>query len=419
MRKLVLAIGLASMTSACGSFNLNEMLTSKAEKDAIDSLVQEAQYEYDKGRYDSALNLTNKALAINPNSESPTILKSYVYLSKAGLDAINISKKLIIANEATKTTAATTTTTSSSGTTAVKSGDTTTDNFNTLKSVMNLTETDFDAMSSSSATIGDSALKIYYPLSASLARDGKSESLAYLNEAIDTLCPLILSNANPETDEDTRHTCTKNSLASAAKGRANFAWALGHLGESIAFYSEILYDSNGDGVPNLQAAIPTGTLTANNAGTFISTVNAVNTALTAIFPTEAAAAAESMLNALFSDLKTASTALSAIPGVPTEVSDSVQKSIKDLDAKIATITKATTTTSAEGAQNEALKNSLTTGMATVLESKIESPQFSTLSSGDQLKACCVYRSMNAKAEMPTTCSAVTYKDAVCAAALAQ
>lgn len=414
MRKLVLAIGLASLTSACGSFNLNEMLASKAEKDTIDGLVQEAQYEYDKGRYDSALSLTNKALAINPNSESPTILKSYVYLSKAGLDAINISKKLIVANEATKATATTTT-----GSTAVKSGDTTTDNFNTLKSVMNLTETDFDAMSSSNATIGSPALKIYYPLSASLARDGKSESLSYLNEAIDTLCPLILSNANPETDEDTRHTCTKNSLASAAKGRANFAWALSHLGESIAFYSEILYDTNGDGIPNLQAAIPTGTLTAANAGTFISTINTVNTALTAIFPTEAAAAAESMLNALFSDLKTASTALSAIPGVPAEVSDSVQKSIKDLDAKIAAITKATTTTSAEGAQNEALKNSLTTGMATALESKIESPQFSTLSSGDQLKACCVYRSMNAKAEMPTTCSAATYKDAACAAALAQ
>src|SRR6476620_1254901 len=104
MRKLVLAIGLANLLSGCGNFNFNELLSSDTERDAIDQLVQEAQYEYDKGRYDSALNLTNKALAINPNSESPTILKAYVYLSKAGLDAINISKKLIVANNSTKAT---------------------------------------------------------------------------------------------------------------------------------------------------------------------------------------------------------------------------------------------------------------------------------------------------------------------------
>ena len=418
MRKLVMALCLATGTSACGSFNPNELLAGKEEKNAIDSLVEEAQYEYDKGRYDSALNLTNKALAINPNSESPTILKSYVYLSKAGLDAINISKKMIAANGKTDTKKATTT-----PDTTKKSGDTTTDSFNTLKSVMSLTDSDFDQMGTSrDIGSGTNVQKIYIPLSASEARQGTSEALAYLNDAVEVLCPLILDSANPpaETDTDTRHDCVKNPMASSAKGRSNFAWALAHLGEAITFYSVILYDTNGDGIPNLQAAIPTEALTVANAGSFITTIEGVNLALSAIFPTDAAAVADSMLNALFSNLKTTSTALSSIPGVPSEVTESVQKSITELDAKIASITAAGAgAAGAAGAQNEALKNSLTSGMATALESKIESPQFSTLKSEDQSKACCVYRNMNAKASRPTTCSAANYTDAACATILAQ
>ncbi|RYZ53049.1 MAG: hypothetical protein EOP07_18515, partial [Proteobacteria bacterium] len=220
--KLLLALGLVSMTTACGSFNLNEILASKAEKDSFDQLVQEAQYEYDKGRYDNALRLSEKALVLNPNSEAPTILKSYVYLSKAGLDAIHISKTLIEANEKEKdtTTVATDTT---------KTGDTTADNFNTLKTVLNLSEADYTAMSSGVENIGIPALPVYLPLSAGNARLGTSESLAYMNDAVETLCPLILANANPEDDKDSRHDCAKNAFASEQKGRANFGWALAHL----------------------------------------------------------------------------------------------------------------------------------------------------------------------------------------------
>jgi tetratricopeptide (TPR) repeat protein len=410
--KLLLAIGLTSMTTACGSFNFNEMLAGKDEKESFDRLVQEAQYEYDKGRYDNALRLSDKALALNPNSEAPTILKSYVYLSKAGLDAINISRTLIVANEKDKTAVP-------AASDPAKTGDTTADNFNTLKTVLNLSETDYTAMSSGVENIGSPALPVYLPLSAGNARLGNSESLAYMNDAVETLCPLILENANPEDDKDTRHDCAKNAFAGAQKGRANFGWALAHLGEAITFYSVILYDSTGTGIPNLQAAIPKGELTAANASSFITTVNGLNKALNAIFPTDPIESAASMLNGLFGDLKTASTALSAIPGVPTEVSDSVQKSIKDLDAKIAAITATSAATTEASAQNEALKNSLTKGLATTMESKIESSEFTNLPQNDQDKACCVYRSMNATAARPTTCSALIYTDASCAVLLAQ
>lgn len=407
---VAMTLGVLFLSTACGKggFNFNEMFVSKAQQEAIDELMVEAQYEYDKGRYDNALGLTNKALEISPNAASPAVLKSYVFLSKAGLDAINLSKKLIAANESTSGT------TTTSGT--AKSGDTTTDNFNILKSILNLTEKDYRDMGVAD-TLGGQA--IYYPKSAPEARASGSMTLDYLNDAISALCPLVPTSSNPEGDTDSRHSCTKNPYFEGASGRSNFAWALAHLGEAISFYSVVLYDSDGNGIPNLQAAIPTGAITPANAGTFISTLNSLNTALNAIFPTEAEAAANSMLNALFSNLKTTSTALAAIPGIPDEVGASVQKSIADLQTKIDQISAAATPSSAESAQNEALKSSLTKGVAEELGKKIQSSEFESLSDTDQSKACCVYRTMNAIAARPTTCEAATYNDLSCAAALAQ
>ncbi|MES2744241.1 MAG: hypothetical protein V4655_02395 [Bdellovibrionota bacterium] len=399
------ALGLVSFLTSCGAngFNFNEMFVSKAQQESIDELMQEAQYEYDKGRYDNALGLTNQALDISPNATSPSILKSYVYLSKAGLDAINLSKKLIDANDSSAGKTVTTTT--------PKTGDTTTDNFNILKTILNLTDTDYNAMGIKDAIGGEA---IYFPKSATLAREGGSTTLDYINEAVKTLCPLVPSTSNPEGDLDTRHACTKNPYIEGPRGRSNFAWALAHLGEAISFYSVVLYDSDGNGIPNLQAAIPTGNITLANAETFIRTLNSLNNALNAIFPTDPTAAADSMLNALFADLKTTSTALASIPGIPDEVGDSVQKSITDLQAKIDQITATTTQASAASAQNEALKNSLTKGVATQLESKIESTEFQTLSPENKTQACCVYRNMNATAAAPTTCDVTNYNDSTCA-----
>lgn len=410
--KVFATLGLFAFTPACGKdgFNFNEMFVSKAQQGAIDELMQEAQYEYDKGRFDSALKLTNQALEISPNAAAPTILKSYVFLSKAGLDAIILSKKLIAANDDSKTPG----TTTSSGT--VKTGDTTTDNFNVLKTILNLSDEDYQEMGTPSTLGGQT---IYFPKSATEARAGKSLTLDYVNDAVSVLCPLIPSTSNPENDTDARHACTKNPFVDGAGGRSNFAWALAHLGEAISFYSVVLYDTDDDGIPNLQEAIPSESITPENAGTFITTLNAVNNGLNAIFPTDPTAAADSMLNALFADLKTTSTSLASIPGIPDEVGDSVQKSITDLQAKVDQITAAATQTDTNSAQNEALKNSLTKGMAEKLSQKIESSEFDNLSTNDQGKACCVYRNMNATATRPASCPIASYNDTSCAALLAQ
>lgn len=411
--QVALALTAISFTQACGKggFNFNEMFVSKAQQNAIDELMQEAQYEYDKGRYDEALSLTNRALEISPNSADPAVLKGYVFLSKAGLDAINLSKKLIVSNEESKKAPGAT-----DPTAPKKSGDTTTDNFNVLKKILNLSESDYEQMGDAT-TLNDRVL--YFPKSASVARAGTSATLSYLNDAVSTLCPLVPASSNPEDDRDTRHDCTKNPFFPQATGRGNFAWALAHLGEAISFYSVVLYDLDGDGIPSLQQAVPTDPITSLNAGSYINALNAVNNGINAIFPSDPEAAADSMLNALFSDLKTTSTALAAIPGIPAEISDSVQKSVTDLQTKIDQITASTTQTDPITAQNEALKGSLTKGASEQLSKKIDSPEFDNLSLSEKPKACCVYLNMNPTAAKPNNCAEIDYTAQRCAQILSQ
>lgn len=409
MRKLSAILGTAALLSACGT-NFNQLLVDKEQKEAVDQLVKEAQYEYDKGNFDKALSLTDKALGVNPYGENALVLSSYIYLSKSGLDGFNLSKTLIKNSESTSTTA--------SG--KAKTGDKTTDNFNTFKEVMNIQESDYPKMAeedSIATSTGD--LTVYYPKTATEARAGGSTTLSYLNAAISTLCPVIDPSANYEEDTDARHDCQRSPYALQSRARSNFAWALSHLGEAITFYAVLLFDSDADGTPNIQEAIPAQG-EALSTSQLLTRFLQLNTAISTIFPTDEEDAADSMLNGLFANLKTTASSLGAIPGIPDDVTKSVNDSISDLDQKINAIGTAGNTNPAENAatQNEAVKNALTTGMSSQLKTTIEQ-RSDELSPEEQTKACCVYRSINSTAEKPSTCSTATYNDATCIPVLAE
>ncbi|MFY7930280.1 MAG: hypothetical protein ACOVS5_15505, partial [Oligoflexus sp.] len=233
---------LASMfLTACGNGNFNQILVSEKQKNAIDQILIEVRYEYDKGNYDEALTLSNKALKINPYGEETLVLRSYIYLSKAGLDGFGLSKNLIEQSEADKAKPSTT------GSTTTK--DATTENFNSLASLMNISANDFSALGTLK-TIPSAGVEYYEPKLAPVAREGGSAIVEALNLAIAEICPLI-PDVGKNVD-DPRHDCPDAPEAPQSTGRSLFAWSLAHLGEAIAFYTVVLYDSNGDGIPNIQ-----------------------------------------------------------------------------------------------------------------------------------------------------------------------
>lgn len=382
MRKVLLGLSSAIWLSACGDSNFNEMLlVSDKQKNALDQLLQEAKYHYDKGDADKAMALTEKAAAINPYNEETLILKAYIYLSRAGLDAFSLSKNLIEQSEkkADDTTSAT---------------DKTSESFSAMASVLSLTPADLDTMGTSSTAAG-TEYKLYYPYPADQARSGGSLAITAINQAIATLCPLVADSTRSSTDA--RHSCEKSPYALQRSGKSHFAWALAHLGEAIAFYTVVLYD-DGNGKPNVQDVADS--IDKNNISQLVSRVTALQGAVSSIFPT-GDAASNSMLNAMFSNLEATNKGFGAIEGVPPTVTKTVSDSIENLKAKISKIGG---TANESSKQNEALRNSLTTGLSTDLKKKIEST--TNISDADKIKACCAYRAINTQADDPSNCSTV-------------
>ncbi len=382
MRRLMAGLLMVLGLSGCGDTNFNEMLlVSEGQKKASDQLLLEARYSYDKGNLGKAMSLVDQADRINPYNEDTLVLKAYIYLSQAGLDAFSISKNLIAQSEKKSET--------------TSSSDKTSESFSALGTLMNLTSDDLSKMGTPTPVASANNIVLYYPFPAAEARAGGSATITSLNQAIATLCPLISDAAKSSDDE--RHVCDEGPYPIQRTAKSNFAWALAHLGEAIAFYTVVLYD-DGNLVPNIQD-VASG-IDRNDISKLVARVTTLQAAVNSIFPT-GTDANKSMLNALFDDLDTTNRGFSAIAGIPASVTKSVSDTIENLRAQISKIGGSLDDASA---QNEALRNSLTKGLSTDLKSKIEAS--TSLSNDDKIKACCAYRAINTQAANPTNCASI-------------
>lgn len=389
MQRIALALGSAWLLTACGSTNFNAFFTSEEQKKAQDQLRIQAQYEYDQGNNDKALEITADILRLNPYEEKTLILRSYAYLSKAGLDAFSLSKNLMDQAD-NKDTSETT-------------GDATSDNLNQLASVIGLSDADFNELGTEN---NSTSTTLYYPKTRTEARASLSEIVSNIGAAVETLCPIIQAGAPKDATKDPRHNCEASPMELQGRAQSHFAWALAHLGEAIAFYSVVLYDDGAvgaDGKPlgaNLQRV--SSSLNPNgDVSTFLTELTALTNAINAIFPTGDAEAADSMLNAMFNDMKITSLSFAAMGGVPDSVTKSIDESITNLEAKIAKISSTTDSgaTSDAAKQNAAVRNALTTQMADQLDNKIAG-----LEPTQKSQACELFKSINSDpAKKPTGC----------------
>jgi hypothetical protein len=390
MQRIATLMGSAWLLTACGGTNFNAFFTSEEQKKAQDQMRIQAQYEYDQGNNDKALEITAEILKANPYEEKTLILRSYAFLSKAGLDAFSLSKNLIDQADNTDTSNST--------------GDKTSDNLNQLADVIGLSDTDFNELGTKNTSI----TTLYYPKSRTEARESLSEIISNIGNAVETLCPIIQAGAPKDSTKDPRHNCEASPLELQGRAQSHFAWALAHLGEAIAFYSVVLYDDGAvgaDGKPlgaNLQR-VSASLNPKGDVSTFLTQLTALTNAINAIFPTGDAAAADSMLNAMFNDMKVTSLAFAAMGGVPESVTKSIDESITSLEDKIAKISSSTSNgaTSDAAKQNEAVRNALTTQMADQLSTKIAT---SNLDSTQKAQACDLYKSINSDpAKQPAGC----------------
>jgi hypothetical protein len=216
MQRIATLMGSAWLMTACGGTNFNAFFTSEEQKKAQDQLRIQAQYEYDQGNNDKALEITDEILKVNPYEEKTLILRSYAFLSMAGLDAFGLSKNLI--NQADDKDTSDTT------------GDTTSDNLNQLADIIGLSDRDFNELGTKNTS---TATTLYYPKTRTEARESLSEIISNIGKAVDTLCPIIQAGSPKNATRDPRHDCEASPLELQGRAQSHFAWALAHLGEAI------------------------------------------------------------------------------------------------------------------------------------------------------------------------------------------
>ncbi|MFW7382031.1 MAG: hypothetical protein ACOH5I_24710 [Oligoflexus sp.] len=371
--------------SSCGSLNVNELLESTERKNAIDALIQEAQYEYDKGNYQRALSKAQKARSIRPEAEHATVLLSQIHLGLAGLDTLSLAKGLVKKDEDTG-----------------EEQDKTASTFAKLAEVIGLSTADLEALSTETngGETADEAL-LYLPKSTSEARVSTSSILANIKAAVEYLCPFIgdeakLLEADGALYDDRHDDCEPIEGSQLMGAQANFAWAVAHLGEAITFYSLIFYQDPNSSDPNIVTRSKALDSYKNEPLVYIEKITELADVVDAIFPTDADDAGDAMLNAMFNNLETTGLGFAAIAGLPEDFSKSVQEALANVRGKLSNIDKPT-----KADNNTALKNSLTKGLSRQLAKQIEE---SSANDVQQLNDICdAFVKINSETPKPQKC----------------
>jgi tetratricopeptide (TPR) repeat protein len=383
---LLLTIGL----TGCGDANFNQILENSERRDAMDQLLIEAQYDYDQGDYGDALKKAQKAYSIRPNGERATTLLSYIHLSLAGLDTFQLAKNLV----------------GQSDDEAGGEDDKTARTFSLLSDVMGLTKTDLTAMSQE---VRGDTLPVYVPKTADQARISDSEIIKNLHAAISYLCPLISDEAkllgdNADGMIDNRHASCENEPGERRlSAQSHFAWSLAHLGEAIAFYSLIFYQSADANEPNIVERGQRLDQFKDQPVKYVEEIGNFADLVDTVLPTDSDNA---MLNAIFNDLETTSAGFGVIAGLPDEVTKSVSDAIANTRGKVDKLENSGG--SGGNVENEALKNSLTKKLGSKLNKQIEDVENSEegLSEEDRNKVCCSYLKINSDPDnLPDNCPA--------------
>lgn len=388
MQRIALVLGTTLLLTACGDSNFNAFFATQKQKDAQDQLLVEAQLAYDEGDNDKALELTQKILKNNPYEEKTLILRSYAYLGRAGLDAFSLSKKMIEQTDKNKESG----TTDSSAT------------LSSLAAVLGIDKTQVGLLGSLNT---DAGVDVYYPKSRTEARKAASFIMENVRLAVSSVCPVIQLDTSKDATIDPAHGCTLTPFEIQGRAMAHFAWALAHLSEAVAFFSVVLYDDGATDTagkalgPNIQR-VP-AKLNPSDVTAFLGGLEALTGAINSIFPTQPAAAEDSMLNGMFSDLEFTSKAFSEMGGVPESVTKSIDDVIDNLRSQISKISTTTDSgaTSEAAKQNAAVRNELTKTLAADLDKKIEA---ANLTPTETAKACLLFKSINSDpTKTPNSC----------------
>ena len=209
-----------------------------------------------------------------------------------------------------------------------------------------------------------------------------------MNKAIDVICPFVSDEVKLE--EDPRHTCDKTAGEQKAVGKANFLWAFAHLSEAIAFDKVVNYKTTQAEETNLElrmAAIEGREVnTPSEISAFIDEVDSLNEAIGKILPTDGVCSSsdpQTQFDALLNDLVATTVAFGAVPGIPEDITKSLEESMSGILA-----TREEAGDGVESDTDGAFKGDLTADISESLAEKIDDVNSTSGMSQSELEEVC-------------------------------
>ena len=381
----------ALVVARCGaSSNFNAPLFVDPNEKAYSTeyLLEKAVHYYDVKDYANAKKYASKILAINPTSEDASILMGYVSLADAGIEIFGLTGRMMDmsttnTNSSTNTSSSNTTTNLDAASTATSSATSVLDKLQTaifpsadaIEAALTVATVTINGVTVNGENTADynndSSYALKFPVITTVARD-ETTAIVPINDAMNFVCPMVAAAA--KAIEPARYqNCPEHAEPVRQNAKIHFLWGLAHLTEAVAFYAPLMQVVTplNKRVTSLQAseATPAG------ISSFISKIKDLAADVAYIFPDDGSAAQKtSLLNAIFSDLKTTNLAFGQIEGMPTQVTDSINNalnSLMDAQNQIKTGTNsASSTANVQSAQLGKLKDQFTADMAQKLGAKI-------------------------------------------------
>ena len=399
---LVLLLGGGVLSCGSDQNILGKLVTGPQKKHDISYQLFQAEYYYDRGKFNKALTFAHAATAMDRDNEHAGLIEGAIEFGLAGLDIFSLAGKLIAQGEAAQSLAL--------------EGDESSDALSQLSTIFGITAEQVGAMTldGNSVTTADGKVvkgapdsglfkdyPVLLPKKAAEARLAGGDTILHLSRAVMAICRFVEDDVKliDADNADPRHIsadCQKAPNTLRQKGKSYFLWALAHLVESLAFRGIVLYAPDG-ATPNLmkRSAAMSGTLTITQ---YLQGITELSAVLDVVFPIDPVASADSMLTAMVNDLMTVDRTFANMSGIPTSMTKSIKTTIKQIKRQKAKMvaSQGGAATGTAGTDAQALKEQLTAKLSENLRTQITAKSAAgDFSPGQKTDACGAYQSISA------------------------
>ena len=426
------------LASCGGTANFNKVFGG--DDGAGDTRLIAAQTAFDAGNFATAEKYAKELVAANPYNERASILLGFTHLSMGGVDPFILSRQLIKLTKATSSTSSTPSTGAASklegdlelalpttGTTSTTASGSLSSGVSSVlvqfESLVAISDTEQKKLFSKLFSTSDispapsklnlfgASNQLYIPNEVDATLRASVDVLNYFDLALADVCRFVDADIiTTQVQRGASTTCTPTTNSRKYPEQAHFLWAFSHLAEAVTFQRALLYVSEGNTQPSIDVAsskisAQNSASSASDIETLVANVAEVSTAVGKVFDVTDP---KSMILATIADLESVTLGFGKIANMPASIQKGITGAFSDLTALSKTASGGATAVN----NAKSLKTQITTSLAKVVGTKIQSAATSNTATTAQITSLCTGFD-KLIADAPTSGSLAQSKPAAC------